>query len=353
MDRMASSSSNNEKEMFKNIETHFPSSEAPDKKERKRNNLLPKVLSVLAAITLWLYVFQAVEEERVFRAIPITFENFDTSLELDVVSGYESTLDVTVTGTKSFMNDMTSSDIKASVDLGGVTGRGTYVLDVNLDVPSGVKITDKNVTQLKLVVDKTVEKQLPLVPELKYTVQAPYTLGEVALSEQTVTVKGPETDLNAVTQAVLPLNLGNVKNSVDAVADVVLYDSNRYELQSKYIVITPNKVSVHVPVYKTAFLGVQPDIVYDKEHFEYTFTPSAVYIKGAVSDVESVTQLKTKRTLLDAAGEYELQLVLPEGVGAYTAAAADENARVETIRLTVTEKPLPAEEPDLEENAHE
>ncbi len=344
---MASVPSKDDKDIFKNIETHFPSPHANNGK--KKMNLLPKVLSVLAAISLWLYVFQAVEEERVFKEIPIVFENFNTGLDLDVVSGYEGTVDVTVTGTKSALNNLASSDIKAAVDLESVTERGSYVLDVNLEVPSSVKITDKSLTQLKIVVDKTVQKQLELKTSLKFTVQYPYELGELEISDTTVTVMGPETDINAVSEAVLPISLGSVKNSVDAAAEVVLYDVNGYEIRSKYIVVTPDKVNIHVPVYKTAFFGVQPDIVYDKERFDYTFTPSAVYLKGTVNDIESVATLKTKRILIDAAGEYELPLVLPDSVKAYSTYNADDNALVSSVRLTVTEKPIEDEQTDTSE----
>ena len=62
---MAPISPNPNKDVFKNIETDFDANGKP-KQEKKPNNILPKILSVLAAFALWLYVFQAVEETRVF-----------------------------------------------------------------------------------------------------------------------------------------------------------------------------------------------------------------------------------------------------------------------------------------------
>ena len=182
---MAPISPHSNKEVFKNIETDFDTNGKP-KHEKKENTLLPKILSVLAAFALWLYVFQAVEETRVFKEIPITVENFNTNLGLDVVSGYENTVDVTITGTKSILNDITSKDIKATVDLSDVTERGTYVKDLTIDVPTTVKVADKNVTQLKISVDKTIEKQIELSPVLSYNIQYPYELGAPVLSTDTV-----------------------------------------------------------------------------------------------------------------------------------------------------------------------
>ena len=338
---MAPVSPNRDKDAFKNVESTFDSEGRIESgKEKKKNGLLPKILSVIAAIALWLYVFQAVEEELVFKEIPITLENFNTNLELDVVSGYESTLDVTVSGTKSMVSEITSKDIKASVDLSSVTERGTYVLDVNVEAPSTVKIVGKSVTQLKISVDKTVEKVIELEPVLSYNIQYPYELGEIALAADTVTLKGPETDINAVARATVQLDLGSVKNNILSNAEVTLYDENNYEIQSKYIIITPSAVEVSLPVNKTALFAVQADVVLDKEKFEYTVTPASLYLKGAVNDVEALTALKTQRAWIDAPGEYELSLMLADNVSAYTAYSASEDTRVQTVKLTVTEKPV-------------
>ncbi len=337
---MAPISPNQNKEVFKNIETDFDSNGRP-RHEKKENTLLPKILSVLAAFALWLYVFQAVEEERVFKEIPITVENFNTNLGLDVVSGYESTVDVTITGTKSILNDITFKDIKATVDLSDVTERGTYVKDLNIDVPTAVKVTDKSATQLKISVDKTIEKQIELTPVLSYNIQYPYELGEPVLSADTVTLKGPETDINAVARATLQLNVGSIRNAVSSNAEVTLYDSNNYEIQSKYIVITPSEVQIDVPVYKTVLYGIQPDLVIDKDRFEYTVTPSALYLKGLVNDVDAVSALKTQRAWIDAAGDYELTLALPENVQAFSTYTAEEGTAVSKVTLTVTAKPQP------------
>ena len=332
------------KDTLKKIETTFDN-QGNIKTNKKKNSLLPKILSVVAAIALWLYVFQAVEEERDFKAIPIALENFNTSLGLDVVSGYESTLDVTISGTKSVISNITSNDIKASVDLGSVVERGTYVLDINIDVPANTKIVNNSVTQLKISVDKTVEKQIEITPMLNYNIQYPYELGEVSLSETSVKLSGPETDINSVAKAVVQVNLGSVKNNIVSNSEVTLYDANNYEIQSQHIIITPSAIELSVPVYKTSLFGVQPDIVIDKERFSYSVSPSTVYLKGLVNDVETYTMLRTQRIWIDAAGEYDVPLMLTDGVNAYTNYSAAPETQIQTVKITVTEiEPVSVEE---------
>ena len=65
---------NNDKNIFKNIKSTFDK-KGNIKQAKNNGTLLPKILSVLAAFVLWLYVFQAVEYEKELKNIPISFEN--------------------------------------------------------------------------------------------------------------------------------------------------------------------------------------------------------------------------------------------------------------------------------------
>ena len=77
---------------------------------KKRRLILPKIMSVLIAFILWFYVM-AVESpvnEKTFRSIPITIEQTDS--ELSLYSGYNTTVDITVSGKKSELNQISDSD---------------------------------------------------------------------------------------------------------------------------------------------------------------------------------------------------------------------------------------------------
>ena len=115
--------------------------------------------------------------------------------------------------------------------------------------------------------------------------------------------------------------------------------------------MTPSEVEIDVPVYKTALFDVQPDLVIDKNRFDYTVTPSAVYLKGAVNDVEAVKALKTNRSWIDVPGEYELTIAVPENVNAFSSYTGEETAAVSTVKIVVTEKPVPEEPVENGENA--
>ncbi len=328
---------NNDKNIFKNIKSTF------DKKgninqTKSKGTIFPKVLSVLAAFILWLYVFQAVEYEKELKNIPIFFENFDTSLGLDVVSGFESSIDVTISGTKSVINAIDADNIRATVDMSPVTEKGSYELDINLQVQGSANILSQSVTQIQLFVDKTVEKQIKVEPSINYNIQNPYSLGEITVNPEFVTIRGPETDINNVEKAMIVSELGTVKNAIHSTSKISLFDINNKEIDSRFINISPANGKIDIDVYKTSLFVVQPDFVVDNSVYEYSYMPSRLYLHGKVSDVEECTSLATELFVIEAEGEYRVMLKLPEGVKAYTSYDCKDSSECDSIILSITKK---------------
>lgn len=341
----------NKKDKLKTIRTTLDSDGSIKKLQKKSGGVFPKVMSVLAAIALWLYVFQAVDYEKNVSDIPIELENFDRTLGLEIVNSFTDTIDVTLSGTKSVINDISKNDVRAVIDLRDVTSAGTYNLSVFLEAPTGVAIVGKSVEQLSVVVDKKVSQTFEIAPLLSsYTIQRPYELGEISLSASEVTLTGPETDIKAVSRVVLELELGNVKNSVKSNSAVKLLDAGGNEISSKYISIEPSVVTVDIPVYKTSSFIVHSDVIINADRFDYSVSPSVVDLKGLVDDMERSITLKTEKEAISSAGKYTLPLAVPQNLTAYAVGENGDRVEITSVTLTVTEKPIPAV-PEDEANA--
>lgn len=327
----------NDKNLFKNLKTSL-NKKAKVKTVRNNSSIWPKILSVVAAFILWLYVFQAVEYETVIKNVPITFENFDTSLGLDIVSGYESTVDVTVSGTKSIINSTSADDIRVSVDLSDVTEIGSHVLDVNVLVQGAATLHSQSMSQLQIFVDKTIEKNIELVPVIERTLQNPYSLGNIVVNPQNVTIRGPETDIKLVDKAIISANLGIIKNNINSSLKIKLVDSLGKEIDSRYINISPSFAELSIDVYKTVLFDINPDLVVDKSEYEYSYSPEKVYLYGLVNDVDACSKLVTETYVVANSGEYKVMLKLPDGIKAYTSYECDENSLCNSIMLSVKRK---------------
>lgn len=353
--------SNNESgrnDSLKEIHTTFDS-DGSVKNQNKKGSWLPKIMSVVAAIVLWLYVFQAVEYEKTFSGIPIEIvDNFDGSSGLGVVSNSTITVDVTLSGTKSNIDGIDASDIRAFVDLSDVNSADIYTRSVEVEVNGNVDVVSKSVEQMKLEVDKTVEKSIDKINIRKiYNRQEPYELGEILLTDDAgnpiteFILTGPETDLLAVESAVVELDLGNVKNSVESKVKteyaLTLYDSSDNRIDTKYISVKPEIISVNIPVYMTKRVKVVPEIVIDESRFEYKAMTDWVYAYGLVSVVDNLDSAKTVEVKIDEATGYIIALEAHEGVTFYkNGSDKSDNNIVTNVVINVTE--LPEEVPVVE-----
>ena len=350
-ERMISLQNNdtNRNDSLKEIHTTFDS-DGSISEQSKRIDLIPKILSVVAAIALWLYVYQAVGYEKTFNGITIEIqENFVSGSGLSIVNNYERTVDVTLSGTKSSIDSIDVTDIKAFVDLNDVTEADVYTCGVEINVPAGVDVVDKSVEQLRIEVDKTVDIDVTDISvNHMYTIQSPYEIGEVSFGDghdnpiKQFTLSGPETDVITVAKAVIELDLGKVSNTVNSnvksSSAVKLYDMYGNAVDSKYIRIKPEIISVNIPVYKTKQVGIAPNLIMDKTCFEYKTRLQKVDIYGEVNKVDRIDSVETLETLILQKGSYLIALKEYDGISVYKSGSErTEDNKVTAVSIDVTE----------------
>ena len=82
-------------------------------RNKKKSDLLVKVLSVLASVVLWFYVvgIESPYEEKVFHDIPITLTDLPENSSLSVISGYDTAVSVTISGRRSDLSRINATEI--------------------------------------------------------------------------------------------------------------------------------------------------------------------------------------------------------------------------------------------------
>ncbi len=292
------------------------------KRTIKQNNsfsdTVAKILSILAAIILWFYVIdvQTTQYEKDFYAVPVSVENFDTEQKLDIISGRENTIDVTLRGTKAQINSLKLSDIVASVDLTGISEAGSYELAVSIITPTGISVVDKSVNYVNLEIDKTVGKTIKIELKETYSLYDGYQLGESVISPGYVYISGPEDLVSTVNKAVVALNLGNIKNTVTSKGEIKLMDSSDKEILSPYIKRNETMAVVTVPVLKVENKKVSV-VFADGQKYKYSVSPESVTIKGSVDFVESLESIETMPIEFSPNLVATVNLDLPYDVVAY------------------------------------
>lgn len=304
-------------------------------------NAVAKVLCVLAAVVLWFYVVgtdTAIEEKK-FTDIAIEIRNLDkleSELGLSVISGYDHTVDLTLTGAKADISRLSLDSVIVYVDAAEISEAGEHSLEIETSLPSGITIGGQSANYIQVYVDKRTSITVPVVVEPMYSIESTYALGEPEPSVELVNVSGPAVELEKISHAKVTLDLGRINKTLTATGKLVLVDENGVQITNPYIKLQTTEVSVKIPVYTYKDVPLTVDYkygYYNDTNVDVKITPASIRIKGepeALDDLNSVVLLQLDEKKITDDMSQTAIIMLPDDV--------ENVSGIRTADITVTHK---------------
>lgn len=163
------------------------------------NNLGLKISALLISVLLWFFVTSRGQSEMSME-IPIEFKNIP--IGLGIVSSSHKTASVNIRGQERLMKNVKSTDIRLSVDLGKAKkGDGSLTIYVNKDdikLPHTMSVTSVSPSSLKVRIDETVTKVVPITPALTGSPEKGFEVRSVEVNPSSVTVRGLKTEVRKI-----------------------------------------------------------------------------------------------------------------------------------------------------------
>ncbi len=275
-------------------------------RKNRKFDMLARVLAVLAALTLWIYVVSTttVSEEQDFSLIPVTCsgaESLRSEQGLVVQSISIDTLNVRLMGNRQDLRKVTGEQIKAYVSLADIRSAGEYQLKVYVDVPSGITVVSQSVSQVVVEVDRTAQKQFDLKVDSGFLrgwkIAAGCSFGEIRLDEKSgssLTVEGPTLSLNKVHSVALTSDvIGEANGSFTVTATPKLLDAKGNVITDSALTIRetdPIQVNVKVIKIKDVPLVIEGKYGYLTADL-YTLDHKTVTISGEPGVVDATDSL--------------------------------------------------------------
>ena len=134
------------------------------------SNLSLKIISVIAAIILWLYAVSELNPEttKTINDIPVEIINMDALNEknLTLAEDPASSISIRIRGLVNDIRKVNTSNIKAILDLGEIDWTGTNTVPLNVEglLPREVKL-DK-IPEIPVTINRITSKLVPVVVEL-------------------------------------------------------------------------------------------------------------------------------------------------------------------------------------------
>lgn len=295
------------------------------------NNFLYKLLSLGIAVMIWLIIINVAD--------PVTTRNF-SGLEVNIINQsaitsinqvYEvvegQTVDFTVRGKTSVINNLNISDFSASADLSKLSPVFAADIVVKCDKAENIEIDTKNrmlIVKLEDVATKNMQVTVDTVGE----VADGYYVDDFEIKPNIITVSGGKSKVERVYSVKVDVDVSGAKNDFSSDAVLVAYDEDGNKLDGSYFTFLYNgnvidTVNVGISIYNTKEIPVEIDVKgTPKEGYvyndEYEFTPTVITVGGPAKRLSGIERVVIPVDISDASEQYETNAVimdyLPNGV---------------------------------------
>lgn len=283
-------------------------------KQKLTQNLNLKVLAVLFSIIIWVIVVNIDDPVKSvqFNDVPITAVNelvlTDKNEVYEIKDGIR-TVDVTVSGRRSVIEDLSKENLIATIDLKEISDQDTVKIKVSTNKYSG------DIDSIKPEFD-TVELNIEDLERVQKAIQVEtigepadgYIQGNYSLSLNQVRVEGPKSIVDSIAGAKVQIDVEGATNSMSASSPIILYnvvgekvDTTRLNLNIDSVNISQEILFTKV-VYVACNAGGTPEKGY-KLTGETEILPGQVVIAGPKNTVDSISQITIPSTVVNVEGE--------------------------------------------------
>ena len=220
------------------------------------NNIGLKFLAVLIALVLWLAIVNVNDPEKTITVsnIPISVTNESAITSRDMVYNVKSEqyLNITVSGKRSIVSNLSAEDFRATASLKELSKVNSIPVDVttkNASLGRKITIVKQSAQTILVDVENVEEKDFTdLVVEYTGKVADGYVAGLSSMSTDEDTVKAPTSIIDKIKKEAVRYSLDGTNTNISKKCPVILYDKNDKEIKSDEIELSDKKIRVNVNV---------------------------------------------------------------------------------------------------------
>ncbi len=272
-----------------------------DQLKRLRDKILHnwylKLFSIVCAVILWAVAYNIenpVTSTR-FANVQVTFLNTEVLEEngqvYAVLNNSDVVRTVTVSASRTIIDDITDSDIEVTADFSKMRLDGTVDLTFTCTKYEGNVTFSASSSVLELEVEDKLDRYIRLTAEVTGDAADGYIISGSTIEQNQLSVSGPESIVSSIAAAKASVVLEDATENVVTYADIVLYDSEGNEVSRDRLTLGSSRVRVTVEVLKTNTVPLV---------FEVEVTPAAGYLlSGEMSASETEITLAGKSGVVD------------------------------------------------------
>ncbi len=297
-----------------------------EKEERKslmKNRTFLKVLSVVLAVLLWLYVVVTQDPTRTSKVDNVEvicgLSQYQINEGLNIISKSDDKVSFSATGKRSLVTGVKGS-YYAKLDLQNISEPGKYNIAPQISKPEGVYVSGVSPSVIEVYVDKYVSSTVPLITETRGTLSKDLIITGMTTDVSQAVLQLPSLALGQIAYVGAVVDLSNIKSSEVINCTPVLFDAEKKVIDIKNVVMDIKNIVVTITVEKVKNVKIIPSIE-GLEKFGGGLTvnvlPKSIDICGDKEILDAIESVSTKPIKLKknvtAGEELQVALQLPAG----------------------------------------
>ncbi|MDD6255585.1 MAG: CdaR family protein [Eubacteriales bacterium] len=293
------------------------------RKERRRR-IITAIVSVIIAVVLWMYVVNQENPtvDRTFSNIKVEYINEDelTNNDLAIKTADIQYVKVTVTGRRSTLVDLESSDIVATADLSSCVSGENY-LDVSIKTPNMVELKKISPAQVKVDIDKIVSSDADINVKFSGSAEDGYQPVATRQAFDTVEMTGARQVLKTVVGINAEIKTSDLSTaSKNLTAKLVPVDKDGKKVDN--VTLSKSEMSVWAQLYKVKDVKLNTSVtgsLDDGLTLEKFDAPDTIKIAADTAAVDSIDSVSAEPVSLSGISDdtaVTLTIDYPDGTAA-------------------------------------
>ncbi len=268
------------------------------------NNKFIAVISVILAIGIWMWIAidKSPIETTVIKDVPVNIDlenSVPSKLGLQIFGNSDYKVDITVSGKKFVIQTLDASKFTVSAQTNYVDSSGKKSLLLKASTSADCDIVNLSNDYIEVYFDTLSEKEFSIEPvintELENIVSDDLMLGSYVLSQSSITVSGPASEVNSISGVQAVVDINKVLSTTATFNPKIVFkgakttDYLKTDIEEKDVTLT-------VPVLKVVNLKTtvtfkNTPAAFINSPLDYTVSPSELKVALPVETADEVKEV--------------------------------------------------------------
>lgn len=298
----------------------------------RNNKIFSVILSIAVAFGLWIYVITVISpgSSETYYNIPVVRigESVLAERGLIITSISSTAVDMELSGNRTDLVKVNSSNITLKADLSKIYDPGVHKIEYSHSFPGDIAsnaftVENKYPENITVTVERLIRKEVPVNVIYEGSVPEGFITDKdnVVKEYETVTVQGPKSVVDQITQAVINVSLTDQKESISQSYRYTLCSKENTPVDANLITTNTEEVHLDLIIHRIKDVKLVVNIVdgggAKADNIKYTLDPDTIKVSGSDAALENLGDeiLLGTVNLKDYAKNAKITLAIPEYEG--------------------------------------